>query len=101
MRVWTYNIIVIVTRQNVLECWHSTFSLFLWLQEVDIWSFGCLLLELLTLQVPYSGLSESQIHDLLQVPLSLSRSIENECDFCMLVLVSGVRFVFSGMEDGR
>ncbi|GFZ14180.1 hypothetical protein Acr_24g0003700 [Actinidia rufa] len=35
--------------------------------EVDIWSFGCLLLELLTLQVPYSGLSESDIHDLLQM----------------------------------
>ncbi|XP_057957170.1 uncharacterized protein LOC131150463 [Malania oleifera] len=35
--------------------------------EVDIWSFGCLLLELLTLEVPYSGLSESNIHDLLQM----------------------------------
>lgn len=34
--------------------------------EVDIWSFGCLLLELLTLQVPYSGLSESDIHSLLE-----------------------------------
>ncbi|KVH93555.1 Armadillo repeat-containing protein 3 and Serine/threonine-protein kinase CTR1 [Cynara cardunculus var. scolymus] len=33
--------------------------------EVDLWSFGCLLLELLTLQVPYVGLPESQIHDLL------------------------------------
>lgn len=33
--------------------------------EVDIWSFGCLLLELLTLQVPYSGLSESNIHELI------------------------------------
>lgn len=35
--------------------------------EVDIWSFGCLMLELLTLQVPYSGLSESDIHDHLQM----------------------------------
>ncbi|GAB4851027.1 hypothetical protein Ancab_030325 [Ancistrocladus abbreviatus] len=34
--------------------------------EVDIWSFGCLILELLTLQIPYCGLLESNIHDLLQ-----------------------------------
>ncbi|XP_011027240.1 PREDICTED: uncharacterized protein LOC105127583 isoform X1 [Populus euphratica] len=34
--------------------------------EVDIWSYGCLLLELLTLQVPYAGLPESRIHELLQ-----------------------------------
>lgn len=38
-------------------------------QEVDIWSYGCLLLELLTLQVPYSGLPELHIHELLQVCL--------------------------------
>ncbi|OVA03456.1 Protein kinase domain [Macleaya cordata] len=35
--------------------------------EVDIWSYGCLLLELLTLKIPYAGLSESNIHDLLQM----------------------------------
>ncbi|OMO85566.1 hypothetical protein COLO4_21575 [Corchorus olitorius] len=35
--------------------------------EVDIWSFGCLLYELLTLQVPYIGLSEMHIHELLQM----------------------------------
>ncbi|KAF9677643.1 hypothetical protein SADUNF_Sadunf08G0128900 [Salix dunnii] len=34
--------------------------------EVDIWSYGCLLLELLTLQVPYAGLPESCIQELLQ-----------------------------------
>ncbi|KAL7124023.1 hypothetical protein ABFS83_14G020600 [Erythranthe nasuta] len=34
--------------------------------EVDIWSFGCVLLELLTLQVPYADLPEAEIHRLLQ-----------------------------------
>lgn len=34
---------------------------------MDIWSFGCLLLELLTLQVPYCGVPETEIHNLLQV----------------------------------
>ncbi|KAL5702183.1 hypothetical protein ACHQM5_027430 [Ranunculus cassubicifolius] len=33
--------------------------------EVDIWSYGCLLFELLTLEVPYASLPESDIHDLL------------------------------------
>uniref|UniRef100_A0A6N2MXS8 Protein kinase domain-containing protein n=1 Tax=Salix viminalis TaxID=40686 RepID=A0A6N2MXS8_SALVM len=34
--------------------------------EVDIWSYGCLLLELLTLQVPYTDLPDLRIHELLQ-----------------------------------
>jgi hypothetical protein len=51
---------------------HKASFFFIWLQEVDIWSFGCLLLELLTLEIPYLGLSELQMHDLIQVELSLS-----------------------------
>ncbi|KAL5785640.1 hypothetical protein ACOSQ2_008032 [Xanthoceras sorbifolium] len=35
--------------------------------EVDIWSYGCLIFELLTLQVPYLGSSEIEIHDLIQM----------------------------------
>ncbi|XP_074292254.1 uncharacterized protein LOC141619128 [Silene latifolia] len=34
--------------------------------EIDIWSYGCMLFELLTLQVPYMGLSDSSIHGLIQ-----------------------------------
>ncbi|XP_078429569.1 leucine-rich repeat protein kinase family protein isoform X2 [Wolffia australiana] len=34
--------------------------------EVDIWSFGCLILELLTLKIPYEGLSESEVQECLQ-----------------------------------
>ncbi|XP_050372713.1 uncharacterized protein LOC126790504 [Argentina anserina] len=33
--------------------------------EVDIWSFGCLLSELLTLQLPYSGVADLEIHNLI------------------------------------
>ncbi|KAL6636919.1 hypothetical protein ACP70R_024491 [Stipagrostis hirtigluma subsp. patula] len=31
--------------------------------EVDIWSFGCFLLEMLTLRIPYQGLPNSEIYD--------------------------------------
>ncbi|KAH9624110.1 hypothetical protein KSS87_020575 [Heliosperma pusillum] len=34
--------------------------------EIDIWSYGCMLFELLTLQVPYMGLSDPSIHGLIQ-----------------------------------
>ncbi|XP_062214624.1 uncharacterized protein LOC133915471 [Phragmites australis] len=33
--------------------------------EVDIWSFGCFLLEMLTLRIPYQGLADSEIYDLI------------------------------------
>ncbi|XP_072991670.1 uncharacterized protein [Typha latifolia] len=46
--------------------------------EVDIWSYGCFLLELLTLQIPYQGLSESEIYDLLQVQQGPSLTQELE-----------------------
>ncbi|KQK13262.1 uncharacterized protein LOC100831591 [Brachypodium distachyon] len=34
--------------------------------EVDIWSFGCFILEMLTLHIPYQGLPDSQIYDLIK-----------------------------------
>ncbi|KAL5127340.1 Tyrosine-protein kinase Src64B [Glycine soja] len=36
-------------------------------EEANIWLFGCLLLEMLTLQIPYSGLSDSHFLDSLQM----------------------------------
>ena len=60
--------------------------LFIWLQEVDIWSFGCVLLELLTLQVPYLGLSDSHIYDLLQVWFSVCLCLcDCKCGNCECV----------------
>ncbi|EOA39548.1 hypothetical protein CARUB_v10008166mg [Capsella rubella] len=44
--------------------------------EVDIWSFGCLIFELLTLQNPYFDLSEHQIHESLQVCLTFTDMIK-------------------------
>lgn len=35
--------------------------------KVDIWSYGCVLFELLTLQIPYAGKSETEIYDLLNM----------------------------------
>lgn len=35
--------------------------------EVDIWSYGCVLFELLTLQVPHVGLSDAEFHHHLQM----------------------------------
>ncbi|XP_054821483.1 uncharacterized protein LOC129320211 isoform X1 [Prosopis cineraria] len=49
--------------------------------EADIWSFGCLLLELLTLRIPYSGLPDLQFHDILQMgkPPQLTEELEALC----------------------
>ncbi|EOY15683.1 Leucine-rich repeat protein kinase family protein, putative [Theobroma cacao] len=35
--------------------------------EVDIWSYGCLIYELLTLQIPYFDFSDDQMHDFIQM----------------------------------
>ncbi|CAM6083672.1 unnamed protein product [Calypogeia fissa] len=35
--------------------------------EADLWSFGCLLAELLTLKVPYDGLTETEVHSRIQI----------------------------------
>lgn len=57
-----------------------TFCIFcLILQEVDIWSYGCLLLELLTCKFPYEGKTESELYDLLQV--------NNFCAACLSVFL--------------
>jgi serine/threonine protein kinase len=47
--------------------------------EADVWSFGCLLAELLTLTVPYSGLNESEVHSRIQMGQRphLSAELEN------------------------
>ena len=37
------------------------------MQEVDIWSYGCFIFEMLTLHVPYEGLPDSEIYDLIKV----------------------------------
>lgn len=51
---------------------HAWLLICLLLQEVDIWSYGCLLYELLTLQLPYRENSEQEIYDLLRVSKILS-----------------------------
>ncbi|GAQ79493.1 Protein kinase superfamily protein [Klebsormidium nitens] len=35
--------------------------------EADVWSFGCVVLEMLTLAPPYSGLTEAQVHSWIQI----------------------------------
>ncbi|XP_020586040.1 uncharacterized protein LOC110028506 [Phalaenopsis equestris] len=49
---------------EVLQAMHQRNSYGL---EVDIWSYGCVLFELLTLQIPYAGKSETEIYDLLRM----------------------------------
>lgn len=51
-----------------------------------MWSYGCLLLELLTLQVPYMGLSELEIHDLIQVSFSIYISLSLFLSMCVCCL---------------
>lgn len=45
----------------------SDLLLYFYLQEVDIWSYGCLIFELLTLKIPNEGLSELELCNILQV----------------------------------
>nr|XP_043625013.1 uncharacterized protein LOC122596493 [Erigeron canadensis] len=61
------NVCVGTPRWMAPEVYRTIHNQHLYGLEVDIWSFGCLLLEILTLQVPYAGLPESEINDLLLI----------------------------------
>ncbi|KAG0621501.1 hypothetical protein M758_3G025100 [Ceratodon purpureus] len=47
--------------------------------EADVWSFGCLVAELLTLRVPYAGFLESEVHSSIRMGQRprLSAELEN------------------------
>ncbi|KAL1548638.1 hypothetical protein AAHA92_16845 [Salvia divinorum] len=60
------NICVGTPRWMAPEVYDAMYTQSIYGMEVDIWSFGCLLLELLTLQFPYVGVPETEIHNLLQ-----------------------------------
>ncbi|CAI9098891.1 OLC1v1035620C1 [Oldenlandia corymbosa var. corymbosa] len=56
--------------------------------EVDIWSYGCLILELLTLQNPYSGIEDQDIQKNLERGKRppLTKELEGLVDCCSRVL---------------
>ena len=65
-----------------------------WMQEVDIWSFGCFLLEMLTLRMPYQGLPDSEIYDLILV-----RPCHTSANNCFCSCSSGYIWMYNHLPN--